>query len=711
MAFPPQSPTPTFPYQVEARIGEGAMGIVYRALEPSLERRVAIKSLHARMLAGEEPETAREYRLRFLQEARAAAALSHPGAATIYRIGEEEGTPYIAMEWLEGKTLERLIQEEGKVSPERAVRLMIDLLGTLDAAHRNGVVHRDVKPANLVLLPDGRLKVTDFGIARLKGSDLVKTQAGFVLATPRFAAPEQLRGEDVDGRADLFAAGILLFHLLTGRYPFTGTDFLQVASAVFRDPPVPLRAIDPTISPALAAVVEKALTKDREGRYRTAVEMASALEAAMRSTAATDSTRVFRDAPPAAPAPAAALRDLPTEIFRAAVAAFRSWPSRDLGEQPARSLLDRLLDRPLHAPPFAGAAQLDASWLLVADGRVLGAVDGRDGEIGDGVLEALGERTRAVLHPVPPELGAGCVRGLASLLHPPRFRHEGLDSSFVNLAALAGKLREEKFDGAMRLRRSDALGTVVFDQGSPVLSLYSKGWDGVPVERPWDEWVSGLALRADVEERREIPAFVSFQRELRNTGLDVARGVPAASGLLADDPLYRFLRFSLADLPTFFRERDREAKWKYLAEWLGDVRRAVLHHDLPRPGSPTTDFFDLATFDETFGEASRVLHLARRVARGTPEALAAFRDDVIQAKTARLKTGDVGGAFLIARRFDAAAVEAWRAERASNATGRWSFGVEESFTGYEGFVRVGPRRGFHLLLVEETESGFMPLLP
>src|SRR5436309_3218106 len=232
MAFPPQSPTPTFPYQVEARIGEGAMGIVYRALEPSLERRVAIKSLHAQMLAGEEPETAREYRLRFLQEARAAAALSHPGAATIYRIGEEEGTPYIAMEWLEGKTLERLIQDEGKLAPERAVRLMIDLLGTLDAAHRNGVVHRDVKPANLVLLPDGRLKVTDFGIARLRGSDLVKTQAGFVLATPRFASPEQLRGEDVDGRSDLFSTGILLFHLLTGRFPFSGTDFLQVASSV-----------------------------------------------------------------------------------------------------------------------------------------------------------------------------------------------------------------------------------------------------------------------------------------------------------------------------------------------------------------------------------------------------------------------------------------------------------------------------------------------
>ncbi|HET9209114.1 MAG TPA: serine/threonine-protein kinase, partial [Thermoanaerobaculia bacterium] len=521
MSFPPQSPTPTFPYQVEARIGEGAMGIVYRALEPSLERRVAIKSLHARMLAGEEPETAREHRLRFLQEARAAAALSHPGAATIYRIGEEEGTPYIAMEWLEGKTLERLIQEEGKLPPERAVRLLVDLLGTLDAAHRNGVVHRDIKPANLVLLPDGRLKVTDFGIARLKGSDLVKTQAGFVLATPRFAAPEQLRGEDVDGRADLFAAGILLFHLLTGRFPFAGTDFLQVASAVFRDAPTPLRSVDPTLSPALAAVIERALAKDREARYATAAEMAAALEAALHPTVAVPASRPAEE-------PAASLRDLPAETFRAAVAAFRSWPARDLGAQASRPLLDRLLDRPLHAAPFAGAALLGDAWLLLADGLVLGAVDGSTGEVGDGVLEALPEKVPAMLYPAPEGLGAGCVRGLASLLHPPRLRHEGLDSSFVNLAALAGKLLEERFDGALRLRRSDALGTVVFDRGRPVLSLFSKGWDGVPVERPWDEWVSGLALRADVEERRQVPCFLSFQRELRNTELDVSRGVPAA---------------------------------------------------------------------------------------------------------------------------------------------------------------------------------------
>jgi protein kinase-like protein len=694
MTFPPDGPTPSFPYQIETRIGEGAMGVVYRAVEPVLERRVAIKSLRPQMLSGEDPETAREYRLRFLQEARAAAALSHPGAATIYRIGEEEGAPYIAMEWLEGQTLEEVLRDEGRLPVERAVPLILDLLATLDAAHKSGVVHRDVKPANLVLLADGRLKVTDFGIARLKGKDLVKTQAGFVLATPRFASPEQLRGDDVDGRSDLFAAGILLFHLLTGRFPFAGGDFLQVASAIFRDPPTPLRSIDPTIPPALAAVVDKALAKDRENRFCTAAEMAEALR-----TAAAQGARAGAGTPtvPVPDATPMILRGLPAERPLAAAAAARSWPARELGTQASGPLLDRLLDRPLHAPAFAGAA-------------LLGAVDTRTGETGDGVVERLPDQLRAVLHPVPEGLGAGCVRGLASLLHPARLRHEGLDSSFVSLPALAGKLREEGFDGILSLRRNGSVGTVIFRQGSPVLSLFSGAWDGVAIERPWEEWVSGVALRAGVEEHCEVPCFVSFRRELRNREVAVPSDapVPAADGLLGGDPIHRFLRWSLREIPPFFRERDRTAKWKYLVEWLADVRRAVLHHDLPRTGTTATDAFDLATFDAE----GRVLHLARRVVKGTPEALAQLKEDVIRAKSARLKTGDVGGAFLIARSFDEATLEAWRAgDKPAGASGRWSFGIEESFTGYEGFVRVGPRRGFHLLLVQEMEDGgFVPVL-
>ncbi|HXU33343.1 MAG TPA: serine/threonine-protein kinase, partial [Thermoanaerobaculia bacterium] len=281
MSFPPPEPTATFPYRIDRRVGEGAMGVVFRAFEPALERTVAIKVLRAKTLEGRDERTTDEYHRRFLQEARAAAALSHPGSATLYRIGDEAGNPWIAMEWLEGRPLDAVVREDGPLPPERVAQLGAELLSALDAAHKAGVVHRDIKPANLMLLADGRLKVTDFGIARLRGSDLVKTQAGYLLATPRFASPEQLRGQEVDGRSDLFSAGVVLYFLISAAYPFRGDDFLQIATAILTEAPRPLRTLAPHVPPRLAAVIERALEVEPDKRYETAGEMREALLAAV----------------------------------------------------------------------------------------------------------------------------------------------------------------------------------------------------------------------------------------------------------------------------------------------------------------------------------------------------------------------------------------------------------------------------------------------
>lgn len=228
MITPSKTMSANFPYKIEEKIGAGGMGIVYRAFEPALNRRVAIKVLRAKIFDEETPEVAEEYRRRFMQEARAAAALSHPGATTIFRIGEEDGVPYIAMEWLDGETLEKILVDKGPLQPTEVARLGVELLETLDAAHRAGVVHRDIKPANLMILKSGRLKVTDFGIARVQDSELVKTGTGTVLATPQFASPEQLQGLDVDGRSDLYSAAVVFYLALTGRFPFEGRNYFEL---------------------------------------------------------------------------------------------------------------------------------------------------------------------------------------------------------------------------------------------------------------------------------------------------------------------------------------------------------------------------------------------------------------------------------------------------------------------------------------------------
>jgi serine/threonine protein kinase len=197
------------PFRMVGKVGEGAMGVVYRAEDLELGRPVAIKLIkpeHLASLGGLAGQAA----ARFLQEARAAAAVRHPGATVVHRVGTEGGQPYLVMEWLDGQTLEAALAQRGRLPWEQAARLGLYLLAVLDAAHRQGIVHRDVKPANVMLLRGGAPKLTDFGIARVRGSSATDTLAGVVVGTPRYAAPEQLAGRPVDARADLYALGGVL---------------------------------------------------------------------------------------------------------------------------------------------------------------------------------------------------------------------------------------------------------------------------------------------------------------------------------------------------------------------------------------------------------------------------------------------------------------------------------------------------------------------
>lgn len=749
----PAQPDEAFPYQVEAKIGEGAMGLVYRALEPMLGRTVAIKVLRPTDPDGSH---ASDTRKRFLQEARAAAGLAHPGVTTIYRVGETQGQPYIAMEWLEGQTLEQLLAH-GPLPAEEVAHLGVQLLETLDVAHRAGVVHRDIKPANLVLVAGGRLKVTDFGIARVQHSDLIKTQAGMVLATPRFASPEQLRSEDVDGRADLFATGILLYLSLSGKYPFAGNTFLEVANAILRAEPVPLRELVPQLHPTLEAVVHRALHKDRDDRYASALEMARELRPFLQppgqSTAR--SGIALERTPPSALAgqQVPTLINLPAEDPRLVYEVVRSWTGRPLPRQDTAKLLALLQERPLHAPPFAGGVVIGSVCLLAEGGLLLGALDVAAPERDtDAVLEGLAGVNEAHLHPLPAGLPSGVVATLAALLRPPKLRHRDLDSSFVHLPALAEKLATEGFSGWICLRRGDGRGLLILDRGHIALHLFTRGWKDVDVERPWQSWVSEVSVRASVAETEVQPALASLRQQLAGLELEVqqqAAGEAAVvdptikttrilqqvklsatgssgsrisfrlcpAGRLSPeenpahqhyrrDPIYRFLDWALAELPSFFFERDKAQGWKYLVGWLFLIRRAFLHHALPQPDGARTDFFDLVTEDHE----GKVLHLGHRLARATPESLREVLQRAIEAKSARRKTGDVGGAFILAPHFDADTLAAYAEATRPEKSGGW-FSVEETLTGYEGFVRIGPRRGFHLLLIQETDEGFRPILP
>ena len=255
-------------YRVEELVGRGGMGVVYRATDLSLERPVALK-LVAPELAEDE-----RFRDRFLREPRLAASLDHPNVIPIYEAGEHDGQLYLAMRFVEGSDLRTILEREGKLPPQRALAVLAQVAGALDAAHRRALVHRDVKPANVLLDEDGHAYLTDFGITKQVGGD--STDTGRVVGTLDYLAPEQIRGDPVDGRTDVYALGCVLYECLAGAPPFRRTTEAEILWAHMQEQPAPLRGY-----PRLDPVLRKALAKDREDRFKTCAELIDAAASAL----------------------------------------------------------------------------------------------------------------------------------------------------------------------------------------------------------------------------------------------------------------------------------------------------------------------------------------------------------------------------------------------------------------------------------------------
>jgi beta-lactam-binding protein with PASTA domain len=257
-------------YRIVRKLGSGGMADVYLAEDEELGRRVAIKILNDRHATDE------SFVERFRREAKNAAGLSHPNIVSIYDRGEAEGTYYIAMEYLDGRSLKELVVARGPLPIGDAIDCTRQVLGALRFAHRKGVVHRDIKPHNVMADADGRLKVTDFGIARAGVSQM--TEAGSIIGTAQYLSPEQARGAAVDQRSDLYSVGILLYEMLTGTVPFTGDSPVEIAMKHLSDTPRPPSLERPDIPPDLDMIVLRALAKNPDDRFQTAEEMAAELD-------------------------------------------------------------------------------------------------------------------------------------------------------------------------------------------------------------------------------------------------------------------------------------------------------------------------------------------------------------------------------------------------------------------------------------------------
>ena len=250
------------------------MGVVYLGRDPVIGRLVALKTIRG---TAEDDNEQREFNERFMREAQAAGTLSHPNIVTIHDVGEEveTQTSFIAMEYIEGKNLKQLLKEKVAFSWDRVAEIAMSVADALDYAHRRGIVHRDVKPANIIITSDGTVKITDFGIAKIETSSL--TETGQFLGTPNYMSPEQVTGEEVDGRSDLFSLGVVLYELLTKRKPFIGDNLTSISyKIVHEDFPAP-QTYDATIPGEFGPILNRALAKDPAARYQSGRDFHAAL--------------------------------------------------------------------------------------------------------------------------------------------------------------------------------------------------------------------------------------------------------------------------------------------------------------------------------------------------------------------------------------------------------------------------------------------------
>src|SRR6266576_2182067 len=266
-------------FRLEEKVGAGGMSSVYRAFDPTLERWVAIKLMHRDI------STDPDQLERFRREARAVASLSHPHIVTVIDAGEDEGAPYIVFEYVDGETLKERIRSVGRLPVPEAVAYAIEIGRALSCAHGHRLVHRDVTPQNVLIDPDGRAKVTDFGIARsLEQKGMTAT--GRVLGTTDYVSPEQAMGEDVDERSDVYSLGVVLYEMLTGDVPFRAETQVGVAMKHVNEPMPDVQTKRPEVSAVVASVVDRSTTKDPRDRYNTVAEMVRDLEQTLEVEAA-----------------------------------------------------------------------------------------------------------------------------------------------------------------------------------------------------------------------------------------------------------------------------------------------------------------------------------------------------------------------------------------------------------------------------------------
>ncbi|RMG94668.1 MAG: serine/threonine protein kinase [Deltaproteobacteria bacterium] len=649
----PESPTATFPYRVLEPVGEGAMGAVFRAEDVELARPVAIKVVRPDLFRSGAPGRGETLRQRLVQEAQAAARLRHPGVPAVHRVATIDGVPYMVMEWVEGTPLDVLLARDGPVRLERAIRWTLEVLDVLRLAHGEGIVHRDIKPGNLMVRADDHVAILDFGIARLDAGRKVETAFGTVLGTPQYAAPEQLAGLPVGAPADLFAVAAVLFELLTGRPPFTGRTLAELVRNVSEAAPPSVHAYRSGLPDGLDDFFATALAKTPDERFGSAEAMARSVQAFLVETTGglhAGASGIVRGGTNAASVvstgAAGVVRRVVSSIdpVRMAVEVVEGGDGRSIDMAPVDDVLDWLLDVPLHAPPFAGILRVEGARFFVAGGVVLHAL-GPEGHAAAVTDATRGTTADCVIFHVDGPRAAGVVAALAAVAGAGRVVLAGLDAAVVRLERLVERLRDEGRVAALVVETEGACALVLPGRSSTWI-IVGGGFEDVATVDDLARRAAARAATMRVVEPIFAPLMPTFRRRLAGTRLMVDRdrsgrlrsltlvqrpGNEATWGeatsrdrLLSHDPVTEDARFLLCEARGMFERFDRVRQWPDVVAACEAARTVHLY--------PRTSVLASVAFDAVFADAAERVRLGLvRLADGTPAEVLRVLEEVKQA--------------------------------------------------------------------------------
>jgi serine/threonine protein kinase len=504
-------------YDIERVLGEGAMGVVYEGNDTRLHRKVAIKTILKSAL---DSESAREYSQRFAREAQAVARLNHPNIVQVFDFAEEGDVAYIVMEFVKGRELKSFFEAKERFELKEVVHIMGELCEALHFAHEAGIIHRDIKPANVMIDAQGRVKLTDFGVARITDLERTvseRTQAGAIIGTPAYMSPEQIQAGSIDRRTDIFSAGVILYEFLTGGKPFTGTGAWTIAKKIIsEEPPVP-SSVNKTLSPLFDAVIAKALSKDAAARYQTAREFGYALK------------RAHEGLPPLDEAEKTVI------LSQAAAALAMPAPHEAAGEP----TVVRTIPAPAPQPPRTKATELEF-WRSIKDGNDPADFDLYVQQFPSGIYAALAKRKSAKLRGIAPEAQEQERREIEEAAHREADARKKLAEEKAELeASLArreaefqqreaeaqAKLAEEKARHEAELARREAdfkkreaagprkMSLLPVFVAAVIAAIGAGIWQAVKPPDPMAERVAELTRLLEESKQREAELVQSRQRE------------------------------------------------------------------------------------------------------------------------------------------------------------------------------------------------------